>query len=56
MESTEPRYSVPESVLEHLWAAHDTAGDDGALYHLREAIQIAESEVEAVTEIEEVVE
>ncbi|WP_262180360.1 hypothetical protein [Haloarcula laminariae] len=56
MDGTEPRYSVPESVLEHLWAAHDTAGDEDALYHLREAIQIAESEVEAVADIEEVVE
>lgn len=56
MERTEPRYSVPESVLEHLWAAHDTAGDDEALYHLREAIQIAESEVEAVADIDEIVE
>ena len=54
MESTERRYSVPESVLEHLRAAHDTAGDDDTLYHLREAIQIAESEVEAVAEIEEI--
>ena len=53
MAGTEPRYAVPESVLEHLQAAHETARDDEALYHIREAIQISESEVETPGAIEE---
>jgi len=53
MANSEPRYEVPESVLEHLRAAHESALDDEALYHIREAIQISESEVEASARIGE---
>lgn len=56
MDTTEPRYSVPDAVLRHLRAAHESAIDDEALYHIREAIQISESEVETATEVEEATE
>ncbi|MDS0283369.1 hypothetical protein [Haloarcula onubensis] len=50
MDPTERKYSVPDSVLEHLRAASETARDDEALYHIREAIQISESEIELSAE------
>lgn len=48
----EKRYTIPESIRTHLSAAHDNAVDGDALYHIREAIQIADSEVGTPAEAE----
>lgn len=52
MADTERRYSVPESVFEHLQAAHEVAQEDEALYHIREAIQISKSEISTTMDID----
>ena len=44
-DDTERKHAVPESILDHLAAAHNHAESDEALYHIREAIQISESEI-----------
>ncbi|NLV08220.1 hypothetical protein GOC83_19045 [Haloarcula rubripromontorii] len=44
---TERKHSIPDSVRDHLTAAHKHAETDQALYHIRAALQISESEVEA---------
>lgn len=52
---TERKYQIPESVLDHLAAAHDYAESDEALYHIRQALQISESEVGSVDDVGETV-
>lgn len=48
---TEQKYPIPESVLDHLTAAHDHAESEQTLYHIREALQISESEIETVDDV-----
>jgi len=50
---TERKYQIPDSVLDHLTAAHDHAESDQALYHIREALQITESEIGSVDAVGE---
>ena len=52
---TERKYQIPESVLDHLAAAHDHAESDETLYHIREALQISESESESADGVSETV-
>ena len=52
---TERKYQIPESVLDHLAAAHDHAESDETLYHIRQALQISEREVGSVNDIGETV-
>jgi len=50
---TERKHAIPDSVLNHLTAAYDHAEDDETLYHIREALQISKSEIEATGNVNE---
>ena len=52
---TERKYPIPDTVLDHLTAAHDHAESDQTLYHIRQALQISESEIESVNDVGETV-
>jgi hypothetical protein len=52
---TEKKYQIPESLHDHLVAAHDHAESDETLYHIREALQISESESESADGVSETV-